>query len=188
MDATDPPNTALPVTPSIAIAFDTDFNTVALIEDGKVLNRIFGQPLGPFFPTPHFDRGSPVYVWVDCNPTTGLQVAISDQPDRANLSTLLFLVGRLPDLNGRVYFGFTAGTGGGVKTHDVLSWTITVSGPPGSVNGDGCADLNGVKASFNERSGMSGFNPLADVNGDGVVDIRDLALVAQKILAGTTCP
>ncbi len=62
---------------------------------------------------------------------------------------------------------------------------------PGEVNGDGkidCADITLVKASFGKRTGQPGFNPAADVNHDGVVDVRDLAIVSQKLIPGTTCP
>ena len=61
---------------------------------------------------------------------------------------------------------------------------------PGDADGDGiatCADLTIVKAAFGKRSGQLGFDPRADLNGDGVVDIRDLSAVAQQLFPGTTC-
>jgi len=61
----------------------------------------------------------------------------------------------------------------------------------GDVNGDGkvdCADLAIVKASFGLRSGQPGFDSRADVNKDGVVDVRDFSFVAQRLAAGTRCP
>lgn len=60
----------------------------------------------------------------------------------------------------------------------------------GDVNGDGsvnCADLAIVKASMGKRTGQAGFDPRADVNRDGVVDIRDLSAVSQRLPTGTTC-
>jgi Dockerin type I domain len=51
-----------------------------------------------------------------------------------------------------------------------------------------CGDLAIVKASFGKRDGQVGFDPRADTNGDGVVDVRDLAFVARKLPAGTSCP
>lgn len=51
-----------------------------------------------------------------------------------------------------------------------------------------CADLALVKAAFGKSRGQSGFDPQADVNGDGVVNIRDLAVVSQQLPAGTRCP
>ncbi|MBI4332773.1 MAG: SBBP repeat-containing protein [Chloroflexi bacterium] len=51
---------------------------------------------------------------------------------------------------------------------------------PGDVTRDGrvdAADLNLLMASFNKRAGDAGFNPNADFNGDGIVDLFDLAAV-----------
>ena len=62
---------------------------------------------------------------------------------------------------------------------------------PGDLNGDrkvDCADIAIVKASFGKRRGQPGFDARADVNNDGVVDVRDLAFVSQKLPAGTKCP
>jgi hypothetical protein len=36
------------------------------------------------------------------------------------------------------------------------------------------------------ESGMAGFDARADVNGDGIVDIRDLAFVSQHLPIGTS--
>jgi hypothetical protein len=61
---------------------------------------------------------------------------------------------------------------------------------PGDLNGDGaftCADLAIVKASFGKRTGQAGFDSRADVNKDGIVDIRDLSFVARLLPAGTKC-
>jgi len=52
------------------------------------------------------------------------------------------------------------------------------------LNGDGevnCADLAIVTASFGKKAGQLGFDPRADVTGDGVVDIHDLASVSRQI-------
>jgi hypothetical protein len=62
---------------------------------------------------------------------------------------------------------------------------------PGDLNGDGtvgCDDLAIVKASFGKKVGQVGFNPIADVNHDGVVNILDLSFVASRMPAGTKCP
>jgi len=60
----------------------------------------------------------------------------------------------------------------------------------GDVTGDGvvdCADVAAVRASLNKRTGQAGFDPRADVNSDGIVNIRDLNVVTQRVPAGTTC-
>ena len=60
----------------------------------------------------------------------------------------------------------------------------------GDVNGDGsvtCADVAVVRASLGKRTGQVGFDPRADLNRDGVVDIRDVAFVSRLLPAGTLC-
>ena len=62
---------------------------------------------------------------------------------------------------------------------------------PGDLNGDGkvdCSDLAVVRASFGRRTGQTGFDARADTNADGVVNIRDLSMVARQLPAGTRCP
>lgn len=61
---------------------------------------------------------------------------------------------------------------------------------PGDVNADGavnCADLAVVKAAFGKRRGQPGFDERADVVQDGVIDVRDLAYVSQRLPAGSAC-
>jgi hypothetical protein len=66
----------------------------------------------------------------------------------------------------------------------------TTNGIPGDANRDGrvdCIDMSIVKASFGRRVGSAGFDPRADLNGDGVVDIRDVTLVSRYLPVGTKC-
>ncbi len=61
---------------------------------------------------------------------------------------------------------------------------------PGDADGDGvatCADMDIVKAAFGTKAGQSAFDARADLNGDGVVNVVDLSLVAQNLLSNTTC-
>ena len=51
-----------------------------------------------------------------------------------------------------------------------------------------CLDLDLVKAAFGTKTGQPAFNPAADVNHDGVVNVLDLSYVARMVPAGTTCP
>lgn len=60
----------------------------------------------------------------------------------------------------------------------------------GDLNGDGsvnCDDLAIIRSSFGKRSGQPGFDPRADVNHDGVVDVRDLAVESQLLVPGIVC-
>jgi len=69
-------------------------------------------------------------------------------------------------------------------------WFTLPSLFPGDLDANGaidCVDLRVVRSSFGKREMKTGFDSRADVNGDGVVDIRDLALVSQKLPVGTLC-
>ena len=60
----------------------------------------------------------------------------------------------------------------------------------GDANGDGivsCADVAVVRAAFGTRTGQPGFDARADFNNDGVINIRDLSFLSQRLVAGTRC-
>ena len=60
----------------------------------------------------------------------------------------------------------------------------------GDVNEDGtvnCLDLEVVRGSFGKRLGQPDFDPRADLNRNGVVDVNDLALVSRQIPIGMAC-
>lgn len=92
-------------------------------------------------------------------------------------------------------------SGGNPQVKQSLSATITVPGQTitqsvrysslgGDLNGDGrvdCADLEIVRAAFGKKLGQTGYDPVADTNLDGAVDVRDLAFVSQKLPTGTRC-
>jgi hypothetical protein len=76
-------------------------------------------------------------------------------------------------------------------TSGVAAVAINVKALPGDLNSDGsvgCDDLAIVKASFGKTKGQAGFDPRADVNGDGIVNVIDLSTVARQVPAGTKCP
>jgi hypothetical protein len=61
---------------------------------------------------------------------------------------------------------------------------------PGDVNGDGqfdCSDVVIIRAAFGKKTSTGGVDPRADINKDGIVDIRDLTIVSQKLPIGTRC-
>lgn len=57
----------------------------------------------------------------------------------------------------------------------------------GDVNGDGCVDLQDLALIANNFGLSSGFDERADINGDGKIDIFDLVLVALRFGSGTDC-
>ena len=74
---------------------------------------------------------------------------------------------------------------------DVLSEGLLLVKRKPDVDGDGkvtCSDLAIVRAAFGKRRGESGFDIRADVNGDALVDIRDLAFVAWQLTPVARCP
>ncbi|NUZ07365.1 penicillin acylase family protein [Schlegelella sp. ID0723] len=51
-----------------------------------------------------------------------------------------------------------------------------------------CADLKVTSSSVGRRSGQAGFNAAADLDGNGVIDIRDIATISRLVTPGTACP
>lgn len=67
------------------------------------------------------------------------------------------------------------------------NFTIRLTGDANADGAVNCADIAVVRAAFGKRTGQPGFNPAADFNNDGVIDIRDLSYVSQRLAAGTRC-
>ncbi len=69
---------------------------------------------------------------------------------------------------------------------NVATSISTYSTRPGDLNSDGFVngdDLSIVQASLGSRSGGPGYNPVADVNSDGVVDVLDLLFIGKLLNA-----
>ncbi len=65
-----------------------------------------------------------------------------------------------------------------------------VSGIFGDVNGDGvvnCQDLSIAGSIVGKRTGQPGFQPTADLDHNGVIDIRDISAISRLLPAGTHC-
>ncbi len=82
-----------------------------------------------------------------------------------------------------------------IQTPTAEATTTIVTGGPtpiiGDLNNDGlvnCADIAIIRAAFGKRTGQPGFDARADVVKDGVIDVRDLAFVSQRLPVGTRCP
>jgi hypothetical protein len=92
-----------------------------------------------------------------------------------------------------------------LSTNKVLSWSfnapviadssaLSFSAPivkvAGDADGDGavtCTDVTIVRASFGRRTGQVGFDPRADMNKDGIVNLADSTIVARALPQGTRC-
>jgi hypothetical protein len=64
------------------------------------------------------------------------------------------------------------------------------AGTPGDVNGNGvvdCGDIGIVRAAFGSQTDHTRWDARADVDTDGMIDVRDLAFVSQRLPAGTRC-
>jgi hypothetical protein len=96
------------------------------------------------------------------------------------------------DVDGNRLFLLTFDDVFSYRTHPVLlgdlSRSVLLAGMDAQFPRTDCADLALVKASFGKHQGQPGFDPGADINQDGVVDVKDLAFVAQHLPAGTHCP
>ena len=84
----------------------------------------------------------------------------------------------------------TNSTNPDMRNFAVLTSSVVAPKLVGDVNHDGvidCADLNLLRASFGSKTGGRGFNPDVDLDSNGVIDIRDLAIIARLLPAGTVC-
>jgi trimeric autotransporter adhesin len=73
---------------------------------------------------------------------------------------------------------------------DVSNTNFTVR-LEGDLNDDGvvdCADAAIIRPLIDIAVGQPGFDPRADINGNGIIDRRDLRFVTQRLPPGTVCP
>jgi hypothetical protein len=72
----------------------------------------------------------------------------------------------------------------------VVTVTYPSSGIFGDVNGDSvvnCQDLKIAGSVIGKRTGQPGFFPTADIDGNGVIDIRDISAISRLLAVGTHC-
>lgn len=129
--STDPRS---PIAHSLALEFDThanafdpDGNHVAVVVDGRV-----DAPLAWFDPSFLLGDGE-IRVWVDYDSSRDLlsvfmcrdasETEDCSQPDAPQLTASIDLDSILA---GQAWFGFTAATGDGFNSHDVMSWELAV--------------------------------------------------------------
>jgi len=97
--------------------------------------------------------------------------------------------GGLP-LTGTVNAGEYSATFNGLTHMSLFVGLLSAAPVPGDVNDDlrvDCVDVRLVQAVFGKRSTDPGYDARADVNHDGIIDIRDLSFVSQHLPAGTRC-
>jgi hypothetical protein len=105
-------------------------------------------------------------------------------PGTASIDVYRYLAGGHPQVKQTVNVVISS-------SGQTITQSVRYSSLAGDLNGNGevdCSDVAIVKAAFGKRIGQVGYDPVADVNSDGIVDVRDLAFVSQKLPAGTTCP
>jgi pectin methylesterase-like acyl-CoA thioesterase len=79
---------------------------------------------------------------------------------------------------------------GNSMTKVAASNALTVGGVVGDMNGDAvvnCADLSAAASAVGRQSGQTGFLSTADLDLNGVIDIRDIAAISRLLPAGTHC-
>ncbi len=64
---------------------------------------------------------------------------------------------------------------------------IDLPGQKSATVGTGCSDLAAAKAALGTKVGGAGYVARLDVDGNGVIDIRDVAGVSKLMAAGTVC-
>jgi glyoxylase-like metal-dependent hydrolase (beta-lactamase superfamily II) len=53
--------------------------------------------------------------------------------------------------------------------------------------GNGCSDLARARAAMGSRAGQPRYVPRLDVDGNGLIDVRDVAAISRLMAAGTVC-
>ena len=152
---------ASPTWANVSVPVDVSINT--LVFDPVVPNRLYaGSDFGVWV-TP--DAGATGVTWAHWGPGVGMpNVPVFD------------LVAR--EVSGATkLYAFTHGRGVFLLSNFDLNGDSAVT----------CADVNIVKAAMGTKIGDGGFNPQADLNGDNVINIKDLVMVTRQLPAGTSC-
>jgi len=93
-------------------------------------------------------------------------------------------------VTGTVDPGGQSATFTGISSFSMIVGLIPTGPKPGDLNEDGvvsCLDMSIVRAAFGKRVGQPGFDPRADVNRDGLINISDLAYVLRHLPQATPC-
>ncbi|MBL8700059.1 MAG: hypothetical protein JNK67_16895 [Alphaproteobacteria bacterium] len=107
-------------------AFDPDGNHIAFLLDGDVTRH-----LAVYAPGFSLNDGLEHFVWIEYDAATDfLSLFLSDSDVRPDAPVLRQIVDLSSLWGPEAYFGFTAATGGGFNTHDILSWNLEVDAVP----------------------------------------------------------
>jgi hypothetical protein len=125
---------------------------------------------------------------LSANPSVSLGLSGSGDSEITTAAGTYTLTGTVPvSAVGKTYtmqFGATNSVGSTTGT------TMITIVPPGDVNRDGvtdCTDYDVVKALLNVNYTSSNYSAAADINGDGVINVLDLAFVSANLPKGTVC-
>ena len=129
-----------------------------------------------------------ISITVTGNLPTGVTFS-STTSSGENTGTGIFSGTPLPGTQGMFPLTITAHSPLFPGQDSVQHFTMNVISP-GDVNRDSavnCLDVNVVKAALGTYRNRPGFDPRADVNNDGLINVVDLASVSSHLQAGTVC-
>lgn len=79
---------------------------------------------------------------------------------------------------------FNDGINMNTLVYNVSSRLMGDANVDGSIN---CTDVTTATASVGKKSGMAGFVPAADLDSNGVIDVRDISAITRMLAPGTRC-
>jgi len=186
--------------------------TAASIDSPLVINRLPGSSFAisgkvDLSSDPNFMTAGAVRVYVDRS-TTAIPVTLN--PDGSFTSgnitlndnqfwyadppeQVAFLAAPLPTDITKYWYSdrhyvtiqFNDGMNMNTLVYQVSNRLLGDTNVDGSV---GCPDLTTATTAIGKRAGQTGFIPAADLDSNGVIDVRDISAISRLLPAGTRCP
>lgn len=153
-----------PISPSVAVEFDTHNNSsfdpgdnyVGVILNGDVRNHQASAKSSLLF-----NSGDPLFVWIDYDGSTDLlEVYLSGTDLKPALPLLSTTLDLFSVVGPEAFFGFSAGTGGGFNVHDII-----LNEPAGKTQ------IPGINPQDMTGAGMDGMVVIADFS-DGTSEAK----------------